>query len=223
MAEEFATARRWAGEVPCLKLTDGNLVPISITEMFGGPDSQSYGPEVWSDLWERYSPFPPHLFWREFLRGSRRAKEEGVVITDWREALGSVERNLTDFLSYRFSGMKRWREWIQGVGDQFLGGSKGPPSSRGPGRSSSPPPPAVGPGGGLQVQVSCHTPGLRIHVSPSYFITWVFFGSPTTPVTSYVLPGRYVFAGDGPMLTRRTKDRGVFSIPPTYHPVLMSF
>lgn len=224
MADEFAMARRWDGEVPCLKLADGNMAPISMTEMFSGPYWPSYGSEEWTEFWERYGPFPfpPHRFWREFLRRSQRG-EEGVVVTDFHEAVRSIERNLTSFLSYRFAGMKKWREWFQGISGQFFGGSKGPPRSRGPGGSSPPPPPAVGPGGGFQVQVSCLTPGLRIHVSPAYFITWVFFGCPTTPVTSYVLPGRYVFAGDGPMLTRRTKDHGVFCIPPTYHPALTRF
>lgn len=224
MATEFAMARRWDGGVPCLKLHDGDLAPISMTEFLGGSFWPNYGSEEWIEFWERYGPFPfpSHRFWREILRRSER-EAEGVVVTDLLEAVGGVERSLSGFLSYRFAGMKNWREWIQGIGGQRFGGSKGPPQTRGPGGGSPPPPPAVGPGGALQVQVSCHTPGLRIHMSPAYFITWVFFGSPTTPVTSYVLPGRYVFAGDGPMLPRRTKDHGVFCIPPTYHPVITRF
>ena len=130
---------------------------------------------------------------------------EKVTMADAREVTGGVERSLKSFLSYRFAGMKQWGEWIQGR------------------NRSATPPPAVGPGGALQVQVSCLTPGLRIHISPAYFINWVFFGSPTTPVTSYVLPGRYVFAGDGPMQPKRTKDHGIFCIPPTYHPALTRF
>jgi hypothetical protein len=224
MAQEFAMARRWDGKILCLKLEQGDLAPISMSEFFGGPHWPSYGSEEWIEFWERFGPFPfpPHRLWREFLRHSERG-EDGVVITDVHEAVEGVERNLSSFLSYRFAGMKRWREWIQGIGGRFFGGSKGPSRSRGPGGGSSPPPPAVGPGGGLQVQVSCLTPGLRIHVSPAYFITWVVFGSPTTPVTSYVLPGRYVFSGDGPMLPKRTRDHGVFCIPPTYHPTLTRF
>jgi len=224
MAGEFAMARRWKVGIPCLKLHDGDLAPISMAEFFGGSNWPSYGSEEWIRFWERYgpSPFPSHRFWGEFPRQSEQG-EEGVVVTDISEAVGGVERNLRSFLSYRFAGIKRWREWIQGIGGQFFRGSKGPPQSKGPGGGSPPPPPAFGPGGGLQVQVSCLTPGLRIHVSPAYFITWVFFGNPTTPVTSYVLPGRYVFAGDGPMLPRRTKDHGVFCIPPTYHPALTRF
>jgi hypothetical protein len=71
--------------------------------------------------------------------------------------------------------------------------------------------------------VACGTPGLRIHISPAYFISWIYFGSPTTPVSSYVLPGRYVFAGDGPMLPQLTVDNGIFSIPPNYTLTLARF
>lgn len=224
MATEFAMARRWDNEVLCLKLDDGEFAPISIGDYFGGSSSSSYGADDWLELWEREFPFPfpLHRLWREVLRSS--PEQEGLMVTDVAEAEERVARSLQSFLSYRFGGMKKWAEWIQG--SQFFGRSKGPSGGGGGGvgGGSSPlPPPAVGPGGGLQIQVSCLTPGLRIHVAPAYFISWVFFGSPSTPVSSYVLPGRYVFAGDGPMLPRRTKDHGVFSIPPTYQPALTRF
>jgi hypothetical protein len=214
MAMEFAIARRWDGEVPCLKLDDGGLAPISLTEFFGGPSS-SYGSEDWVELWDRYigGPFPPHRFWREILKRSGR-QEEGIVATDVREAEVGFQRCLKDFLSYRFAGMKRWAEWIQGIGTDRLSFVS---------RLFRPRTPAVSPGGGLQVQVSCITLGLRVHISPAYFISWVYFGSPTSPVVSYVLPGRYIFSGDGPMLPKRKKDPTVFCIPPSYYPDIKGF
>ncbi len=218
MATEFAMARRWNNEVPCVKLDEGDLAPISITEFFGGPSSPFHGSEDWFEYWERYGPFPVHRLWRDAMRDSSELGER-LVVTRVPDAEEAVGRSLQGFLSYRFAGIKAWTEWIRG--SQLFRGSKGP--FGGVGGSSAPPPLAVGPGGGLQVQVSCLTPGLRIHVSPAYFITWVYFGSPTTPVSSYVLPGRYVFAGDGPMLPRRLKDHAVFSIPPTYHAALTRF
>src|SRR5262249_5141841 len=116
-------------------------------------------------------------------------------------------RGLKGFLSYRFAGMREWAE-LRARPGKWLRRRKGR---------------AAHPGGGLQMRVSCLTPGLRIHVSPAYFVAWVFFGSPTTPVTSYVPPGRYIFAGDGPLLPTFTQDTGVFCIPPTYHATLTSF
>ncbi len=128
----------------------------------------------------------------------------------------SCPGTLYTFLSYRFAGMKKWSEWIHGVGNHFGGGGGLPPNAGSGG--NAPAPPAVGPGGGLQVQVSCRTPCLR-----RTSLAGCSFGSPTTPISSYVLPGRYVFAGDGPMRPRRTRDRGVFAIPPTYYPALTRF
>jgi|GEM_PF-2121428 len=219
MAMEFAMARRWDSEIPCLELADGYLAPISMTGSLVGPMWPTRGAEDLFEFWERHLPFPLHSFWSELLRRSMR-EDDRVVLTDTREAQAPVERGLKDFLSYRFAGIKKWADWIRGPGTQISGGSKKPP--KGP-TGGSPPPPSVAPGGGLRVQVSCLTPGLRIHVAPAYFINWVFFGSPTTPVSGYVLPGRYVFAGDGPMLPKRTRDNGVFSIPHSYHPALTRF
>lgn len=218
MAMEFATARRIDGEVPCLKLDDGELAPISLAEFFGGGAFSS-----WLEQFERYFGFPgPHRLWREVFWRSG-SQEDGVVVTDVHTAEDGVQRSLNGFLSYRFAGMKRWAEWIQGAGIRGFGGSNAPPRGKGSITSSLPPPPAVGAGGGIQVQVSCLTPGLRIHVSPAYFVSWVYFGSPTTPVANYVLPGRYIFSGDGPMLPKRKKDPTVFCIPADYYPTLTRF
>lgn len=220
MASEFALARRWDDEILCLKLDDGSLAPISLTEFFGHSFFGTYESENWIDLWERHFPFPfpPHRFWREILHQSKK-REDRFRVVNLDDAAKGIYRNLEGFLSFRFAGFKKWGEWIHG---SILNKTSRPTKSDS-GSSTPPPPPAVGTGGGLQVQVSCLTPGLRIHVSPSYFINWVYFGSPTTPVTSYILPGRYIFAGDGPMLQKLTRDDGVFCIPPTYHPNLTRF
>jgi len=224
MAIEFAMARRWDDAILFLMLDEGEWAPISITDLFGGPLWPTFGSEDWTEIRERYFQFPfqIHRFWRDIVELSGQ-EEERAKLTDFYYAVGAVKSSLKDFLSYRFAGMKKWSKWIKGMGNQIFRGSEGPPHGGGTGGGGLPPPPALGPGGGLQVQVSCLTPGLRIHVAPAYFISWVFFGSPTTPVTGYVLPGRYVFAGDGPMLPKRTQDTGVFCIPPSYYPSLTRF
>ena len=201
-----------------------------MTALFGWA-SPSYGSEGWIEWWTRsYDfPVPPYHYLRDFVWQASR-EEERLVVINIREAEEGVGRGLNGFLSYRFAGMK----WI---GSRLFGGSRGPRlgfaevkklpewfrwiGTRFFGRH--PPPPVICPGGGLQFQVSCLTRGLRIHVSPAYFINWVFFGSPTTPVTSCVLPGRYVFAGDGPMLPTLTQDPAVFCIPPSFHAPLTRF
>lgn len=203
MAMEIAMARRFNNKIPCLKMDEGELALISMTQFFGAPFGVQYGSEILFEFWEMFSQFHPR-FWEDIR--SEKLKEEEVIATAFDNAKEGINRSLTAFLSYRFAGMKMWNKWIRGAGI--------PPST---------PPPAVGPGGNLQVQVTCLTPGLRLHISPAYFINWVFFGSPTTPVSSYVLPGRYIFGADGPSQPILIKDPALFSIPPTYHPALMSF
>ena len=213
MATEFALARRWDEEVLCLESAEGELIPVSMTAFPGGPFHPFYDYGDWMELWERYGPFPPsllHRFWQEL----RRRHQHPYRITHVSEAEEGVQDSARRFLAYRFAGLKNWSAWIQGAGSS---GSSGAESGGGA------TPPSVGTGGGLQIQVSCRTPGLRLHVSPAYFVTWVFFGSPTTPVTGWVLPGRYIFAGDGPMLPNLTVDNATFCIPPTYNPALTRF
>ena len=50
MATEFALAHRWDGEILCLKLEEGELIPISMAEFFGGPSWPGFGSEDWIEL-----------------------------------------------------------------------------------------------------------------------------------------------------------------------------
>jgi hypothetical protein len=210
LAIELALARRWDGEVLCFKLPGGEIIPISMTAFFGSP-LPSHGSKDWT-LWSHAFfnfPFPPHKFWREYIR--QTGQTEQFEITGVGTAEERVGLSLSEFLSFRFAGIKQWAEWIGMARRKRL-------------VSSSPAaPPPFGPLGSLQVEVSCQTPGLRVHIAPAYFINWVYFGSPTTPVTGNVLPGRYLFAGDGPMLPTLTQDSGVFCIPPAYNVTLTRF
>jgi hypothetical protein len=197
MAAQFALFSRLEMGTPCVPLNDGSEVPISIWGIFGLPRH-----------------YPHVLFGREYVLEALRSYgqyDQHLTLTDVGEATENARGNVGTFLSYRFAGMKLWNALIRRFGDL------------GSGAPQMPLPRGVGAGGGLQVEVFCSTPGLRIHVSPAIFIDWVFFGSPTFPATSYVLPGRYIFAGDGPMLPKWTRDDGVFKIPPTYQPRLTRF
>ncbi len=215
MAAELALARRSDGPIPCFIFSDGELAPISVMGLFGTP---WWSADNLIDISAPYPPFPYslHRLWQEVVRRADGDTKQIKLINPY-QVPDSIQRGLTRFLSYRFAGYEGWREWILGSSLRSSGTRVQSPSG------APPPPPGVGACGGLQVQVSCSTPGLRIHIAPAYFINWVVFGSPTSPVTSYVLPGRYVFAGDGPMLPKLTRDKGVFAIPPTYHPFLVSF
>jgi len=207
MATEFMLLNQFESDVLCCRLGDGQPAPVSISKLLGGLPAH-YPTDAFLRIMGT-SPIGGN-FVQALLRDHQQ-QDPSLTFVDVREAEDSTERNLGAFLSYRFAGMKVWNEWIQ----RFQNFGSGVPND--------PIPSEIGPGGGLQVEVFCRTRGLRIHISPAYFIDWVFFGSPTTPVASYVLPGRYIFAGDGPMLPTRVRDEAVFSIPPTYRPSLMRF
>lgn len=220
MANEFAISRRIGGEILCARMGDGELTPVSLRDSLHGAPLP-FGTAQWWDFWEEF-PFPfPRSIWRDAIKRAARDADEELVSTSVEEAEAMTERNLASFLSFRFAGLKLWPDWLHW--NRGTGSGGGPPGPPGSGSTSNPPSPVPGAGGGLQVEVSCQTPGLRLHIAPSYFQTWIFFGSPSSPVSNFVLPGRYSFAGDGPMQRRRITDPAVFSIPPTYKPVVTRF
>jgi hypothetical protein len=121
---EFATVQRFDGEVPCLKLSDGELAPISLTEFFGDGAFSPYGFGSWPDLWwdRKFSFRGPY----EMLRRSG-PQEDGIVLTDVRKAEHGIQRSLHEFLSYRFAGMNRWAEWYKEI--EIRKSSKSPSAS----------------------------------------------------------------------------------------------
>jgi hypothetical protein len=228
IAREFSAWRRWDETVLCLDLGDGELAPISTFNFF---TESAWGPRTSVDIFElldRYGPVPFDRLRKEVDLRAARLFDDKVRRARIEEAEAGVRRGLRGFLSYRIAGLKMGAEarprtaprrsrLMQELRNRFFG------YSRWAGSSGAPPRSGIDASGGLEVQVSCNTPGLRIHISPAYFISWVYFGSPTSPVTSYVLPGRYIFSGDGPMLPSLKFDPGVFSIPPDFRPSLVRF
>ncbi len=214
MAIDFSQMCHLDNRIPCMRLGETDLVPVSIRALFG---------DQWIETEHSYR-LNPHYFDRLYDRVIHIQKiltGRRLEIADFDSVIEGVQRSLSWFLSYRFSGIKKWAEWIHGLGGADEGA--GDPGPSGVSSAQPPRPPSVGSGGGLQIQVSCRTPGLRIHVAPAYFVNWTYLGSPTSPVISYVQPGRYIFSGDGAMLPQRTTDDAVFCIPPTYYPSINSF
>lgn len=76
-------------------------------------------------------------------------------------------------------------------------------------------PPLASPSPGVQFTVATKGSGERVHYSPAYFqkISTVF-GSPTTPVSGWIQPGRYTFSVVGANGTMRF-DPGQYSVPPS--------
>jgi hypothetical protein len=73
---------------------------------------------------------------------------------------------------------------------------------------------------GLKFRVVTQTRGLRVHYSPSYFISWKVFGAPTSPVEGWIQPGQYKFGAVGTNYAFRY-DPADFEIPPRTEAILV--
>ena len=74
----------------------------------------------------------------------------------------------------------------------------------------------VSPSPGVRFKVNTQNQGERVHYSPAYFVKLsTVFGAPTSPVISWIQPGRYVFAVVGPN-GRMRFDPGQFAVPPSH-------
>jgi len=191
MAHEFALARDL--DVPVVGLrTDFGPIPVST--------KSSYGPLASIVTMMRHQD-------RELVRDLFNTNAESCAAQDPNfapvhvdEAEESAHSNLRGFLAFRFWGWKNRQSELGDAGSIRFGDQAGDYAA----------------GYGLKVRVFSQLPGLRIHIAPAYFIdNWLFFGHPTTPVEGCVLPGRYVFSADGPMMPRRRIDPTVFRIPPS--------
>jgi hypothetical protein len=69
---------------------------------------------------------------------------------------------------------------------------------------------------GLPLRVVTRKSGLRVHYSPAYFFNpALVFGSPTSPVSGFIQPGRYIFGVVGGDLPKPTFISAEYDIPPT--------
>ncbi len=200
MAHEFASARRLELPILCLE-TENALIPVSTAAVSGGPGSMV-------NLLRRGDPSVVRDLLNEAIH-SYAEQNRQLTTVNVDEAEESAHFNLRIFLNFRFWGSKNWRDQSQ---DDFYGSR--PPVTQIPPE----------PGDGLHVRVFSRTRGLRIQVAPAFYVDqWLFFGHPSTPVSGPILPGRHVFAGDGPMLPRRTVDPVIFATPPTFDIKLTRF
>jgi hypothetical protein len=132
-----------------------------------------------------------YFFLLDYLMQSlSRTSETNLRLARASEVLESTEVLLGSFLSYRIS-------WFRQLFRQ-------PPSSNQGNTNNQ----------FLTITVNTKNPGLRLSSSPAYFINWTFFGNPTTPLNGPILPGSYIFGGDGSLLPSFTVDPVKFNVPP---------
>jgi hypothetical protein len=119
-------------------------------------------------------------------------RNDSRAVVKVEDARNGFLAHLAGFLGNRLSGLKQWKDNDNG-GDPGL----------------------------FHVEVRCRTPGYSVQISPAYFIDWVFFGSPSTPVAKNIPPGRYIF---GTYVNNTLiEDKTIFQIPNDFNPDLKRF
>jgi hypothetical protein len=66
---------------------------------------------------------------------------------------------------------------------------------------------------GCNFHVTSQSSGLRVYWSPAYYITPNYFGAPTSPATSVMQAGSYVFGVDGAAYATVQWDNAVCTLP----------
>jgi hypothetical protein len=189
------------GKAP-VYLLDSGAVPVSIMSLFF--DLKKSGVPV-SEVSSRPSP-------DSIERWSDESETRSAVSIE--QATLGLKAQLIQFLSVRVAGIAHW----------FASNADEKITTAGPTSGENAQYPNYSPdGNGLfRVSVRCNTKGIRIFASPAYFIDWLYFGFPSSPVVNHLLPGRYLFGTDA-ISTTMTEDRAVFQIPASYRPELKRF
>lgn len=172
-------------DVPAMRVGQEELVPVSLSLLMGG---------AWPvlPLWSsKRRPWRMHPFYREWIHYELRPALEGrwgafdLETLPRAEARETFTRRATEFLANRLS-------WVSSRGRNTSDRGTDPQLSLaqrvgGP-RVTTP---------GCLFTVSSSSTGLRVFWSGAYFISPNYFGHPTTPTSSVLQAGVYVFGVDG--------------------------
>ncbi len=191
------------GRVPAVKTFEGTF-PLSIAAFAGSTE----GRRGYID-----SSFTSPAKMAETISKWEDQKPERTTVTP-EGAAHLILTNLTQFLGLRIAGM---RHWIATQIDDKVGHVS--PAN---GDDADFPTNSCSGDGLFTVTVDCTKKNCRIFVSPAYFIDWVYFGYPSTPVVGHLMAGRYIFGTDS-VKPSVTEDSAVFRIPNSFHPVLKRF
>lgn len=174
--------RRAGLNFPCVRMDENTDVPVALSGCFDGP-----------------SPFQTVEYFKQlFDRWSQRDVRRNVL-NDVDKTVAAVRRGVADFLSSRIASVVDFL--------QCSGASPYPVA-----RLSLPRPGRRLKTVGFVVTVDSSTPGLCIHVSPSFRLEWRYFGGPS-PATFSLTGGIYSFAADGGPYATITPDLAKFDIP----------
>lgn len=190
--------------IPCLA-AGKTYVPINIMQYLNDPDKlQSIFDDNDFDLYFRWVS-PAQRFGAVIDKIKSNTNRHFAAV--WMDDLREIMRvNLSGFIAIRHATLS------QGYTRDKVAGffRNGPPGGSPPGSTAS----SVK---YLTVQLNTVNHGLQIQASPAYFVNWSYFGSPTSPITGSLIPGKYIFAGSGVGLPTFTVDPTIVDIPPNFN------
>ena len=199
-AIEFGTELDMLGSagigVPTVQLEDG-LVPVALRVVAGADPAEPAERPASADELRSYLA--------QITGGPRGFAGYDVAPPD--VARDAFRDRAIDFLAERFGALRDLRS-----GDPARWGKVvelGVPHRLGAAAQATP---------GCVFQVSTNTPGIRVHWSGAYRITWIHFGR-STPVSNVLQAGTYVFGVDDPHGPGVLQDRAVVRLPgpPSLH------
>jgi hypothetical protein len=170
-------------DVPAIQVAGEYLVPIALSSL-GGPQWFGYQGQSWLGRW-RHHPFFHE--WVYYLFRSTR-KDDGSydnnITMSREEARSTVATRASDFLATRIAALRTFSSQEQknsvpslSILQQTGGAIVGTP--------------------GCNFSISTNSPGLRVFWSGAYRISPNYFSHPTTPISSVLQSGTYLFGVDG--------------------------
>lgn len=185
--EELAFLQEFDADVPAARVAD-DIVPVSLQVALGN----SYGWSPFPPFGSKGRPWRRHRFFYEEMYDAlqyqlRERRFNGFTSMKREEARKTFERRAVDFVATRVAAVRGLRNneprqaWHRATFlnlRQLLQGS-----------------PAATPG--CHFTVSTNSSGLRVFWSGAYYVTPNNFNSPTTPTTSVLQSGTYLFGVDG--------------------------
>ena len=187
--EELSLLEDLDANVPALRVDD-ERVPMSLSLALGGTPDGGFLPigfTVGGRL-QRHHPFFFeffHDYLRPLLRGEHRIA--GFELMDRSEARMAFVRHATDFVATRIAGVRAFRR-SEGNRTSYRSSMLNLRQIlRGP-QVSTP---------GCTFTVSANSAGLRVFWSGAYYVTPNRFNHPTSPTTSVLQSGTYIFGVDG--------------------------
>jgi hypothetical protein len=191
------------GTAPAV-ITDGGKIPLSVSAFAGS--TQGRGGYIASSFTD------PSRIGDTMSRWVDQSPDRTLLRVP--EATNQLISHLNDFLGVRIAGMRHWASTKIDAKLGHVSPAAGDDSAK-PTNSPS--------GDGLfRVTVNCKAKDYRIFVSPAYFVDWLYFGYPSTPVVGRLMSGRYIFGTDA-ISPSIFGDSGLFQIPESFTPELKRF